>query len=543
MIVFVGLLIVAILAGGLLVSTGNTLQATAEDTGEDSLSGVSDRVTVIDQYVNRSAVKIDQVELSNDEIEFTNASYTVRVGTDDINQKSSTFDTVVSSGGSVRLGNGSETLRVKDGGEVQLVNRSGGGWTLVNETAARISIDGTTVSVLDDGDGTAGETLTVGTQAGETVSLTEGTVDEAQLIDKSQVMSVGHRQTATASVTGSGSVTVSSWGFSGSLVVYDGDTLRVSRTSNDAVQLLNLNTSGTVQSSRPFLLANDTDGVVDEQLTLTNATGTSVRIDEDSDGETGSTGDENYELDTRFQETYLIADDGELVPATVPSGGNVTVTDGSSNLTVRDDDSLRLEKTGTDEITITNVNTSTSLTTTAADLEVVDDGDGTSGEELRFTNGSLVVNSSESTNRKFRVRFGTKPSSQTATTVTLTVMRGAGARDLDLSDATIQVVGSRDDILTYSGSPAAVPNEEFGVETPKDVGGTAPVLSSDGDRFNIVVQLDVPANESFTLLVTMQSGAVVRVEVDPDNMYRITGFRDPRGEGGAPGFRRRARRP
>lgn len=108
--------------------------------------------------------------------------------------------------------------------------------------------------------------------------------------------------------------------------------------------------------------------------------------------------------------------------------------------------------------------------------------------------------------------FGNVTESATVDYVNVTVMRGSGSSDIDLSNATISWVGPNvATTLTYDaghGGQAA-----FGVAPLVDDDGSAPVLDDPSDRFSIVLNVEALAGEPLRpgqeaqLKLTTQKGA------------------------------------
>jgi len=114
--------------------------------------------------------------------------------------------------------------------------------------------------------------------------------------------------------------------------------------------------------------------------------------------------------------------------------------------------------------------------------------------------------------------------------VNLTVMRGAGSDDINLSSATLEWIGP-DTASTLVGKNATIEDgkyvidpasDEFEVTPIKDPGNTVPVLSNQEDRFRVTIPaylLDddgkgLKKGEEATVKLTTQYGAVT--------LYRVT---------------------
>jgi flagellin FlaA/flagellin FlaB len=101
--------------------------------------------------------------------------------------------------------------------------------------------------------------------------------------------------------------------------------------------------------------------------------------------------------------------------------------------------------------------------------------------------------------------------------INLTVMRGSGSDDINLSAATIEWIGPEQaKTLTYGAnlSDGEEPGSgEFGVGQIKDGDNSSPVLNTQNDRFTIMMDADkisepLGEGESVKLKLTTQYGAV-----------------------------------
>jgi flagellin FlaA/flagellin FlaB len=106
--------------------------------------------------------------------------------------------------------------------------------------------------------------------------------------------------------------------------------------------------------------------------------------------------------------------------------------------------------------------------------------------------------------------FGTV-SNEEVTTINLTVMRGSGSDDINLSAATIEWIGPEEaKTLTYNES---VGDDSFSVSPIKDPDSSAPVLNTQDDRFKVTMNASKISNplgegEEVKLKLTTQYGAV-----------------------------------
>jgi len=107
--------------------------------------------------------------------------------------------------------------------------------------------------------------------------------------------------------------------------------------------------------------------------------------------------------------------------------------------------------------------------------------------------------------------------------IELTVMRGAGSDDVNLEQATVQVIGpDGSPALTYGGNgqSSVETDQTFGLEPVKDVGGTLPVMSSSEDRFKMLIDVgELETGDDVTLKVSTESGATKEVQLTvPDSL-------------------------
>ena len=110
--------------------------------------------------------------------------------------------------------------------------------------------------------------------------------------------------------------------------------------------------------------------------------------------------------------------------------------------------------------------------------------------------------------------FGNVTGSEQVDFINLTVMRGAGSADINLSRATIEWIGpNAAKTLTYSKSAGANANN-FNVTSIKDPDGSVPVLDSQDDRFQVIMDANaigsksLGGGQSVDIKLTTQYGAV-----------------------------------
>lgn len=107
-------------------------------------------------------------------------------------------------------------------------------------------------------------------------------------------------------------------------------------------------------------------------------------------------------------------------------------------------------------------------------------------------------------------------------TVNLTVMRAAGASDIDLSNATIQWIGP--DTATTLTAGDTTTGDTFVVEPVKDADDSVPVLNEHDDRFKLTIDASevgsaLSAGDELQLTITTQYGAKTTYWVSvPDDL-------------------------
>ncbi|WP_430504070.1 archaellin/type IV pilin N-terminal domain-containing protein [Haloparvum sp. PAK95] len=118
------------------------------------------------------------------------------------------------------------------------------------------------------------------------------------------------------------------------------------------------------------------------------------------------------------------------------------------------------------------------------------------------------------------------PSEDGVNQINVSVMKGSGAADIDLSKLTIEYIGPNGaDTLTYDETDLANSSSYFQIDA---VRGTEPVAENSSDRFVLVIDLgaaagDNPANlqtgQTASLRITTASGATTSIELRvPDSV-------------------------
>ena len=113
--------------------------------------------------------------------------------------------------------------------------------------------------------------------------------------------------------------------------------------------------------------------------------------------------------------------------------------------------------------------------------------------------------------------FGTVGNDK-VTEISLTVMRGSGAEDINLSSSTIEWIGPNEaKTLIYSGSGAD--GSHFTVNVIKDTDGSSPVLDEQSDRLKITMDATqiggaLTGGDEVSLKITTQYGSVTPYRVN-----------------------------
>ncbi|GAA0199596.1 archaellin/type IV pilin N-terminal domain-containing protein [Haladaptatus pallidirubidus] len=105
--------------------------------------------------------------------------------------------------------------------------------------------------------------------------------------------------------------------------------------------------------------------------------------------------------------------------------------------------------------------------------------------------------------------------------VNMTVMKGSGAGDINLSQATLEWLGPDGAQIMTMGSEAN--DTQFGLEKIRDEEDSLPVLVSKKDRFRIVLDTEqitggLQEREEFTIKVVISSGAMTYHHSVPETL-------------------------
>jgi flagellin FlaA/flagellin FlaB len=121
--------------------------------------------------------------------------------------------------------------------------------------------------------------------------------------------------------------------------------------------------------------------------------------------------------------------------------------------------------------------------------------------------------------------FGTVGNSESVTNISLTVMRGSGSDDINLSAATIEWIGpEKAQTLIYKENSSdtdgpGITATTFTVNEIKDSDGSLPVLNTQNDRLEVKMSPDkisspLDEGEEVKLKLTTQYGAVTLYRVN-----------------------------
>ncbi len=105
--------------------------------------------------------------------------------------------------------------------------------------------------------------------------------------------------------------------------------------------------------------------------------------------------------------------------------------------------------------------------------------------------------------------------------VNLTVMKGSGSGDINLSKATIAWLGPDGSQMLVKGKTAN--KSHFSVQPIRDVDGTLPVLVDKQDRFQVVLNTKkltggLRERQSFTIRIVTRAGAVTYHKSMPETL-------------------------
>ncbi|WP_227354615.1 archaellin/type IV pilin N-terminal domain-containing protein [Haladaptatus salinisoli] len=119
------------------------------------------------------------------------------------------------------------------------------------------------------------------------------------------------------------------------------------------------------------------------------------------------------------------------------------------------------------------------------------------------------------------VTFSGAKGSHVVDYVNLTVMKGSGSGDINLSTATIEWLGPDDGRILTMGDSAN--GTQFAVEEIRDEGDSLPVLVSKKDRFRIVLNASaitggLEERQDFTIKIVTSAGAMTYHHSVPETL-------------------------
>jgi len=377
---------------------------------------------------------------------------------------------VMSKTGSVAGGTGTGDVLIF-GGDVPVDDGS--------EFTATVGTSGDTAEeVILSGDST-GATLIVGDGSSETGSSTQDVTLSAELID-SQTVKITNVETGSSAKFNIGETI--------SLQVSDSQTLEFSYGFDDAdADSISIESGSTIS----------TDFVISSQTRTEDF----IQIEGESSG------------------TNLLISDGEEVTVGSSAAGDVASTGGGS-FSVESGDVLTFEVTGPDEYQVTKKGTESSVTVGTSDNLQASGGEldlETDGKTATSTSNSNFLKPDGDSRNVYSIPL---TGDGVIDQVELLVAGGAGAGDIDLSQAVISVTGPEGSTtLTHADEENPTKNEHFVLNPVTDDGDTEPVLTS-GDRFQIVIDIGrLQSGTDAQLEITTQSGStkVVLLRV-PDSL-------------------------
>lgn len=495
LIVFIALIIVAMFAVVVLLGATGSLQNSASVTSEESTASVVQQVSVFsvherdNEIIEEYQLESRNVTLDNRTATFSNGSSSLSLDWDE------PMGVTVNGTGNVTLEAEGETIYVEDGQVLQATSFSTADQVaLKNVNTSETLPTAGQITVQNDSDGST-EAVTLSYDGSSVAAVEETDLSVTTTLSSTELLTT---ETATASVSSGGSVEIAGGGET--LIVNDGDRLRFFYR-NDTIKNVD---AGTEASIEEFEVSDDGDGTPDETLTL-QYYGESVSLTESSP----------FRIEQSPRQGVLTEDSGTTRTVSVSSGGNVTLSDGSSTLDLRDGDDLRVTTLVDDAFKLENVDTGDTLETDSSALDIVDDGDGTSDESLSI--GPIYLE--EDANAKLRLDSDQRRTSHDDYGIyTIKVGKSPGADSIDLSTATIEVIGpSNSTTLTYVDAASPRTRDTFVVNPVVDEDGTDPVLTDDSDRF--LLRFDagsVPEGEELVIRITTASGATKEIIIEAD---------------------------
>jgi len=510
LVLFIALIIVSVLGASILVHSAGFLQSQALGTSEESADQVLNGVDVYSTQ-HREHRFITSRFLAQDGYDLVNDSITLESGGNTLSYARKYYapDINVSSGDSVTFVSGGESVTTPNGTNVFFFGSS-----TLETNGTLLNLTNHEFTLKDDGDGTVEQlSLEIGDQSitvteGETVNVTER---------ETRLFALETREIET-SVSSGGAVTLESR--FGTIRVHDGGTVTATSASPDAAVALDNGT--TKLRGKSFSVVSDGDGKTETvQFTLD---GTTLTYTENGLHELEISHNDSSAVPrtpSYRNVSWNIAYDLPASPpltAVTSATGNVTLTDGEQTLTVYDEDPIDIVRVSGDALRIRNENTSESFATDNETLTLVDDGDGTAERltletDIQYQRNILLY---EKTPSRVSVEWTTALVDAENATFSMYIGPSPGAGDVDLRDATIQVIGPTGSrTLTYQANRSR-PGETFTVKPVKDEDETAPVLSSRTDRFQLRFSLRTPQKGDLTVILTTPSGSTRKIIIPDD---------------------------
>ena len=242
---------------------------------------------------------------------------------------------------------------------------------------------------------------------------------------------------------------------------------------------------------------------------------------------TGNNAEEYLPL-TGGSGTNAIVSDGD----TLTVSGSGTLTASSDTLQVEDGDEILVERTASDEVTLTNQRSGAALSFDPYQSNIADGGDGISvetedGKTLDapitglddandFESGSLP---SGSNHLLVNDDYGNNAvgTAQGVGELQLVAIKGSGADQINFQETTITATGPDGSNTLVYESDGAVEDQSFTLEAIQDNDGSLPVMTG-SDRFRIVINPGtLETGETMILEVTTEAGATSEVRISIPN--------------------------
>ncbi|MFB6078472.1 MAG: archaellin/type IV pilin N-terminal domain-containing protein [Halarchaeum sp.] len=238
---------------------------------------------------------------------------------------------------------------------------------------------------------------------------------------------------------------------------------------------------------------------------------------------TGTVGQSDAQYLTFETQDHPTVKQGETVTIQRIAGSadtnGTTITDGTNTVQISDGTTLYVLVNSDTAYFSTNATYESGADVAVSGATITDSADAAEYDFQFVVNNdaSAVYTDDDGSSNTLKAKDLSLDSKAVVTDVQLAVMRGAGSSDINLEQATIQVIGpDGSPSLTYGGNgqESVSENSEFGLEPINDVGGTLPVLSSSEDRFKLLLDVgDLESGDTVTLKVSTESGATTTTEL------------------------------